>query len=84
MPTYHDHSAHSTILVVVVVVVSRPHHAGQEQGLAHDQLITLRAIARARGGTATSLLDHASGVRPKNSHADAAACLNLLAELLGA
>ena len=79
MSTYHDHSAHSTILV------SPPDHAGQEQGLAHDQLVTLRAIARARGRDCDQFVRSRFGCAPEAlSRADAAACINMLAELLDA
>jgi single-strand DNA-binding protein len=77
MSTYHDHSTHSTAFV------SSPHHA--EQGLAQEQLITLRAIARARGRDCNQFVRSRFGCAPEElSRAEAAACINALAELLDA
>ena len=79
MSTYHDHSTHSTGFV------SSPDHAGQEQGLAQEQLITLHAIARARGRDCNQFVRSRFGCAPEElSRAEAAACINALAELLDA
>src|SRR5262249_15603120 len=79
MSTYHDHSTHSTAFV------SSPDHAGQEQGLAQEQLTTLRAISRARGRDCEQFVRSRFGCAPEElSRAEAAACINALAELLDA
>ena len=79
MSTYHDHSTHSTAFV------SSPDDAGQKQGLAQEQLITLRAIARARGRDCEQFVRSRIGCAPEElSRAEAAACINALAELLDA
>ncbi|MEK6321001.1 MAG: single-stranded DNA-binding protein [Acidobacteriota bacterium] len=79
MSTYHDHSTHSTAFV------SSPDAAGQEQELAQEQLITLRSIARARGRDCDQFVRSRFGCAPEElSRAEAAACINALAELLDA
>src|SRR6185295_1671619 len=79
MPTYHGH------ITCATAFASPLDSAQREPSLAEVQLQTLRAIARARGRDCDQFVRSRFGCAPEElSRAEAAACINALAELLDA